>query len=138
LSLGEFEPAAACAENDADFAAGVEIELFRAQTRVGECLRCRADRKARCAGDVLPILQGEEFIGIDATNFARNLYGVLRRIEGFDAADPATGVAIAVPQGFAGVAQRREASKAADDDAIGAWCARREETHAMIIRKFRE
>jgi thioredoxin 1 len=75
----------------------------------------------------------EKKIGIDTTDFTCDLYREFRRIKGRYAADTAARVPESIPQFTAAVAKRCQASKPADDNAIGTWISALEERHAKII-----
>ena len=133
LAFGELQSPAARAQHDADSATCVQIEGLGTKSGVGERLLRRGDGQSRRTRYMLAILGGKALQRVDASHFPGNLYGNFGSIERLNAADSASGCAIALPQLVTRVSQRCQASETANDDPVVAGRAQRGEGHAEII-----
>src|SRR5262249_5897773 len=86
------------------------------------------------SGNVLPVFQRKKTERIEIANFARNLDGRIAAVEGFNAANAATRLRVAIPQSFAAIAEGSHATNATDDNTVLPRRTKRVEAHLAIIR----
>jgi hypothetical protein len=123
LPFRERECSAAASKNDADPPLLFKSEFLRTKMSVSQCLLRSAHGQAGNPRDVLAFLDREKLVRIDSSNFPGDLDRKRCGVKTFDSSNPAARVAESIPKGVAGITERSETPKAADDDPVGARSA---------------